>query len=118
MRPSSGRGVGLAVFLRGQADAGATHDDPSDEEKAVRALEWQVVLAQRAAEVDRQRRLQAVAVKIAEVEHRARRDAARHQRAVRLAQMRGRSARDTGTRERPTVDVARLDLSNFRIERL
>lgn len=114
MRPS-GRGVGLAVLLRGQADAGTTHDDPSDDEKALRALEWQVVLAQRAAEVDRQRRLRAFAAEIAEVEHRARRDAARHQRAVRLAQMRDRSARDTATHERPTVDLAAIDLAAFRI---
>ena len=110
MRPSSGRRIGLAVGVGGQADA----PDPSDEERALRAIEWAVIAARRSAEADRRRRMRAVEIAIAEDELRTRRDAERRRRAVRAELARGREANDL-PRPAATVDVAAIDLAAFRI---
>jgi len=95
-----------------------TPDDPT--EAALRSLEWAVIAAGRAAEVDRRRRLRdlAVEVEVAEQEQRARRDAERQARAVRVELARDRFARAGGEQPRPTVDLAAVDITTLRIERL
>ena len=107
-------GVGLVV-ASGQADA--PDDPPGGEEKALRAVEWRVEIARSStAEADRQRRLRAVEVELAEVEHRARRTAASREHAVRVGLARDRRTGDVS--RSPTVDLARLDLEAMRIVRL
>jgi hypothetical protein len=106
------------VVTFGQAGAPDDPDDdePSGEEKAVRALEWRIEVARRSAELDRRRRLRAVEVEIAEQELRARRESDRRQHAVRAALARERRTGDVS--RSPTVDLAGLDVSQFRITRL
>lgn len=115
MHPTSGRGVGLAVGVGGQTDA----PEPSDEERAVRAVEWALIAARRSAEADRRRRLRAVEVAIAEDELRARRNAERRQRGVLAELARGRAASDRApSGPGAMVDLAAVNLDDFRIERL
>jgi hypothetical protein len=113
VKRSSGCGVGLAVRQCGQAD---TPDPPSPEEAAIRATEWRIELARRAGELDRRRRLRAVELELAEQEHRARRDAASREHAVRVELARDR--RISGGGERTTVDLTQLDVRELRIVRL
>lgn len=91
--------------------------DASPEERALRAVEWQIVIARRAAEADRRRRLRAVEVEAADQEVRARRDGERRQHAARLELSRDR-ARESAERVRPAIDLAQVDLRELRIERL
>ncbi len=109
------RSSGLAsVWATGsghQTDA----PEQSPEEAALRGLQWQVELANRTAQADRQRRLRALEVEVADQEQRARRDAERRQHTMRLGLARERLTRDSA-RLRPTVDLAQLgDVSELRI---
>ena len=101
-------------FGGGQADA---PDEPSDEERALRAVEWQIALARRDAQLDRRRRMRDLAAETADDELRARRDAERRQRAVRVELARSRGS-SHAPRELPTVDLAAVDITTLRIERL
>ena len=110
MRSSGGRRPGSPSSW-----ADARTGDPSDEERAVRALEWAVIAARRSAEADRRRRLRALEGEIAEGELRARRDADRQRHEARV-EMARRRFDGGGGRERPAVDLARLaDVSELRI---
>ena len=104
--------VSARPFGGGRADA---PDDPT--EAALRSLEWAVIAARRAAELDRRRRLRAVEGGSAEQEQRARRDAERQRHAVRVVMARERRAGDVS--RSLSVDLARLgDVSELRIVRL
>ena len=94
-----------------------TPDDPSDEERALRAVEWQIALARRDAQLDRRRRMRDLAAETADDEVRARRDAERRQRAVRVELARSRGSAHA-PRDLPTVDLAAVDITSLRIERL